>query len=76
MSVRAKFWVTGINHRHIGDDSAVNAEITLDPAYGEGNETWSKWTPAGKITLTITNPAAVEQFTLGDEFFVDFTPAA
>lgn len=75
MSVRAKFWVTGINHRHIGDDSAVNAEVTLEPVYDDANKDWSKWTPSGKITMSITNPNAIAQFELGDEYFVDFTPA-
>ena len=74
--VRAKFFVTSKTYHHNGNPEADQAgEVRLSPVYGDGNEGWSKWTPQGEIAMTITNPAALEAFGLGDTFFVDFTPA-
>lgn len=39
------------------------------------NKTWSKWTPAGDLTMSITNPSAHAKFEVGKEYFLDFTPA-
>lgn len=39
------------------------------------NESFFRWTPAGTIDLQIVNLAALDQFTEGQEVFVDFTPA-
>jgi len=75
--VRAKFFVKQINYYHNGvTESDQHGEVVLGPVYGEGNEDWSKWTPSGEIKMTITNPAALEAFDLGVQYFVDFTPAA
>lgn len=58
-----------------GDPKPVDTEeIVLRPCTGPGNEEWSKWTPSGEVKMTITNPAAVEQFVVGEDYFVDFTP--
>jgi hypothetical protein len=67
MSVRAKFKCQG----------SVNGVVTLWPVTdgSEENKTFWKYTPGGQITLTITNPAAMEQFEVGKEYYVDFTPA-
>jgi hypothetical protein len=49
------------------------AEVELTPDYAQGrNAEWSKATPAGVIRMTITNPAALEQFGLNDAFTVLF----
>lgn len=47
--------------------------VMLQAVAGEPNKTWSKYTPSGKIELQINNPAAFEQFKLGQAYFVDFT---
>lgn len=73
MTVRAKFWVTAINHAHVG--KGVFAEVTLAPVYGDENKPWSEATPQGQIKMAITNPDAVEAFDLGQAYWVDFTPA-
>lgn len=75
--VRAKFQCLTKNHMHTGSTDAVQIEVRLNAVYanGEANKEWSKWTPNGQITMTITNPAAAELFELGKEYFVDFTPA-
>lgn len=80
MTVRAKFYVTAINHRFTNDAGACNAQICLEPVYvsgkGDDNESWSKYTPSGKLEMTVTNPAAVAQFELGKAYYIDFTPVA
>ena len=74
-SVRAKFWVTEINHRHSNDSTAINVEVKLEPVYDDDNKDWSRWTPSGSMALVITNPDAIAQFEIGKPYYVDFTPA-
>ena len=44
---------------------------------GSGSENAAFWnaTPGGEIQLMTVNADAVQQFNLGGEFYVDFTPA-
>ncbi len=49
--------------------------ISLRAAYGPGNESWSKWTPAGHIQISITNPEAQKFFVQGKSYLVHFTEA-
>jgi hypothetical protein len=76
MTVRAKFKVSSIEP-HDGPDPIrvvrMDAVYSDDPA--SPNHSWSKWTPAGQVQMTITNPAAFEQFVQGKEYYLDFTPA-
>lgn len=72
MSVQAMFYVKEINHRATNQADSVNVEVKLAAAFGgylqglpEGNGDWSKWTPSGELSMTITNPAAIEQFEIG-----------
>lgn len=78
--VRAKFYCKSINHIHNDSPEQVCAEVKLAPVYASGNEddpnaVWSKYTPQGEVYMVITNPAAIDAFDLGKEYFVDFTPA-
>lgn len=70
--VRAKFKVDKIEP--YGDDGA---NVTLSPVYtgSPENEQFFRWTPCGEIRMGTINPAAAAQFTVGKEFYVDFTPA-
>lgn len=73
--VRAKFWVSEINHRHT---HGTFAEVKLAPVYDDGNgvnKTWSAATPQGQIAMSITNPDAIAAFELGKSYYIDFTPA-
>ncbi len=81
MKVRAKFFVTSVTHFHNGSPGADQAgEVKLAPVYqgqdgNPANADWSKWTPQGEIKMTITAPSALDAFSPGQQFFVDFTPA-
>ncbi len=83
MTVRAMFYVKEINHRTTGDASSVNVEVKMSAAFGtylkglaEGNHDWSKYTPSGDLSITITNPAAIEQFELGEVYALTFEKAS
>ncbi|MBG1267763.1 hypothetical protein [Nostoc sp. WHI] len=52
----------------------VLTPVTTDPPNPE-NLTFWKATPAGAITLQIDNPLALAQFSVGVDYYVDFTPA-
>lgn len=82
MTVRAMFYVKEINHRATGDTSSANVEVKMGAAFGsylkglpEGNGDWSKYTPSGDLSITITNPAAIEQFEVGEVYELRFDKA-
>ena len=72
-STRAKFICEEIIKKHRFE----GAVIKLVPVMGGSEENKSFWqyTPAGEITLNITNERAIELFKLGEEYYVDFTSA-
>lgn len=78
-SVQAKFFVKSIQHMtHSPGPTEHNAfaEVKLGVVTsGEGNESWSKYTPSGEINMSITNMDAVDQFDLGKEYLVTFEAA-
>lgn len=82
MSVQAMFYVKEINHRATSQAAAVNVEVKLAAAFGgylqglpEGNGDWSKWTPQGDLSMTITNPDAIDQFEIGGVYKLTFEKA-
>jgi len=70
MNVRAKFKVTSVQHNEGGV-----VGVSLTAIHGADNRTWSKWTPSGSLTMTITNPDASSQFVPGKCVFLDFSEA-
>ena len=40
------------------------------------NNSFALWTPSADLTMHVNNPALHDQFEPGQEFYVDFTPAA
>lgn len=80
MKVRAKMRCVEKTQRtsasNYGDAKPVDTEeVKLAAVTGPGNESWSKWTPSGRVEMTISNPEAVKQFEVGVDYFVDFSPA-
>ena len=53
--------------------SAVCANA-FDAEGNDENNTYSKWTPTANLSMSITNPALMDKFTVGQEFYLDFTP--
>lgn len=76
MNVLARFRCIEIKHLVTGSPNDVMATITLIPVYGDGkgNESWSKYTPSGKLEMNVTNPAAIAAFELGKTFQIEFSP--
>jgi hypothetical protein len=77
------FYVKQINHHTTVDETSVNVEVKMGAAFGgylkglaEGNGDWSKWTPSGELSITITNPAAIAQFELGEVYELTFEKAS
>ena len=69
--IRAKFKCDSVNV------SNENENISLS-AVTEGsieNEQWSKYTPGGHLTITISNPEAQGKIEVGKEYYLDITLA-
>jgi hypothetical protein len=73
MSVNAKFKVSRVTEMPWASPDNPCREVELTPDYANGaNHQWSKATPSGVCRMTITNPAAFEQFEQGRSFTVTF----
>lgn len=58
--VVARFFVDEVTRRAYNPDHAI---VVLKAAgRGEQNKSWSQWTPAGKLEMTINNPPAARFF--------------
>jgi hypothetical protein len=78
--MRAKMYVTSVEGT--AEYQTLKLACVVSPAkpYGPNGEnednTFSRYTPYGEASYTISNPALLGQFKKGDTFYVDFTPAA
>jgi hypothetical protein len=74
-TVTAKFRVTSAtpNQHGNGKHVCLTAVYSSDPAHE--NHSWSEATPAGNISMVISNPAAAEAFEEGAEYLVEFSKA-
>lgn len=72
--VKAKFHCHSISNMDWNEPAKI---VRFHPVYGGGdeNQEWSKYTPSGYLEMTITNPAAFEQFEEGAEYYITFTRA-
>lgn len=70
--VRAKFRCEGKT-----GDSAEGGSVTLFPVVGGSaeNDEFYRWTPGGSVQLSTVNGRAFDQFEVGKQYYVDFTPA-
>lgn len=78
MSVRAKFYVSEVKQSlYHSQQSGTITTIKLMPVVSgsDENKEFYRWSPSGSIDLGTVNPAVVEQFHIGDEFYIDFTRA-
>lgn len=77
MTVRAKFKVQSITTRKHWQGDGLIGEVELTPVTGgsDENKAFYAATPGGSIKLATINEAALAQFPIGAEIYVDFTPA-
>ncbi|BAZ29960.1 hypothetical protein NIES4074_24080 [Cylindrospermum sp. NIES-4074] len=73
MTIRAKFTV---QFNRINSSTQV-ADVVMSPVLATTEENLAFWeaTPAGQISLQITNPKAAAEFEVGADIYVDFTRA-
>ena len=71
--VRCKLYVAEI--AQFAHDPEQRKIVLMAVTRGEENKEWSKYTPNGRLELSIKNPAASEFFEIGKEYFVDITEA-
>lgn len=70
--IRAKFRCTSVTE-HEGIDK-TKQYVFVAATDGEENKSWSKWTPSGKLEMSVTNPDA-QKFEPGKSYYLDFSPA-
>ena len=70
MSVRAKLHLTAITDQEYGGKS-FKFVTWYDTSIPE-DQRFESATPSGELNINVTNPAVIEQFHLGDDFYVDF----
>jgi hypothetical protein len=74
--VRAKFVVNSNVSNGSENETYKGNTINLSAVTSgsKENEEFFKMTPGGNISLATVNPKAAEQFVVGKECYVDFTP--
>lgn len=73
--LRLKMVVNTVKRVADNDGNISQEEITLSAVYsdkeGAPNKQWSKWTPTGNLSFTVSNPLALGQVLPGQFYFVD-----
>lgn len=77
MTIRAKIQLTHITQSSWGnkDDRILKFAAIYDETIPE-EQRFQKATPSAEFTMTVNNPVALEQFVLGEKYYVDFTLAS
>lgn len=69
----AMFTLVEMNHRQTHSPDEVNVGLVFEAAMTDGsNVDWSKFTPHGKIEMTVTNPSAIDTMELGQCYRLTF----
>lgn len=74
-TVRAKFKCDRAERDLSGDDPYVSVYFNAVIDDGPENASWSKWTPSGKLQMTISNPGLIDHFEAGKEYYLDIKEA-
>lgn len=69
--VRAKFKCT--SKEPMNEGFALRLEAVISGSLE--NESFFRWTPSGQLLLATVNPQAAEQIQVGQEYYIDITPA-
>jgi len=70
--MRAKFVLESVLHSQGQEGLTMRAVSNTTPE----ENTFSKWTPSGTLSMVVTNPNLLGKFKPGDKFYLDFIPAA
>lgn len=77
-AMRAKFRITKIEKPYEGCEKLTMMAVTDKPFDEHGaseDNSFARWTPEGELTISIQNPALLQQFKEGDPYYLDFTKA-
>lgn len=74
MTVRALMKLTSEKSHAGWEAKELTFTAEYDTTIPEESRFWEA-TPTGSITMTVTSKAALEQFKLGEKYYVDFSPA-
>ena len=72
MAVQCVMFVQSVK-QNSHDKESREIEFTVI-SRGDHAKEWSKYTPSGRTTLYVTNPAAIAQFEVGREYLITFEP--
>ena len=75
-NMRAKVKVYDVQ-KYDGSENLIFTAVCAKEFGSDGsdeNNTYSKWTPSAEFKMSITNPKLFNQFEVGKEYYVDFTP--
>lgn len=76
--MRAKMRVIAIKSQSENYEELRFSAVAKNDGYpkdgSDENNTFAKWTPTAELDMGITNPALIGKFTVGQEFYLDFTP--
>lgn len=71
--VRGKFKLAKVT----ANAGASGRQLMFSAVCNDGtpeNERFHRYTPTGTLEMYVDNPAALTQFELGKEYYLDFTP--
>lgn len=76
--MRAKMRLHHITQMFPGQEQLHFHAVARSDRYPEDgsdeNNTYAKFSPSGRLELSVANPNLVGGFTLGEEYYLDFTP--
>jgi hypothetical protein len=73
--IMAKFSCESVTTFSFGQRQAVLRAVTGKKGEMDENASFNKATPSGELKITIDNPAAVDFFQPGKEYYLDFEEA-
>lgn len=79
MAVRAKLKLCAITERGWNKGGVTYKTLRFEAQYDSSipeDQRFQTATPSGFCELQIDNPAAIEQFELGEDYYVDFIRAS
>jgi hypothetical protein len=79
VSMRAKLTIKNVERfEGAPDTERLTFGAVCKPSYqsdgADEDNTFAAFTPQADLTMSITNPNLVGEFSVGDTFYVDFTP--
>ena len=77
--MRAKMRVSNVVVHPDGSESLSFSGVAKSDGYpsdgSDENNSFARWTPCAEMTMTVQNPDLFGKFSIGDEFYLDFTKA-